>query len=582
MRAPLLQGAAIIYDRSRLNLVPDPNGQDFQKTLDLIEILDFLCNAIQPLKEVEKQQFYSQSDYHVVEPSRDLTSFADHTTSSDQKIVELCLELSTGKNILKTPKHNCWNKLFGSSIATVDWTFTKDIPFGVGLEIPFDMMIMLAGSEFVLSIDGGIVFVGYQTVLIPVAVENNCAQFHLIVTENGSPHRSTLDLGERFHTEDHTQFEGMRCFLGWCRDARVRLGTKDFPVTVRQSGTESREQTAETEGYSLGISAATPQPIPIRLSGKRDYKYISHRVQYEAETSYTRLVRNSAGLSVLVYDAYQRRAWFVPKLNLLLYMAGVYISGASKSTREAVPSIGLYADIVGHENELMDKGVLVVDGEGEDTVKFRELLLRFNLNISLGMSKLKKSSGHKLYGLELLDVIREPTGRSMKEISLLPSGEKWICLASKADSVFVCGNLGDVIGPAPEQRRHSPACDMLLTGHDYLATTVSCLDRALGGPEGKITATHCWVQSGQPFAKCKHSGTNRTCWGRDDMLQVLESNSTWMKYIFGSIKLWPSKETPRDAAVVFGQLVTGYVKRVVDNWQRLIGNRARFSTSTGS
>lgn len=116
-------------------------------------------------------------------------------------------------------KHNCWEILF-LAYWWVPCILQPRTAFGKGLEMSFEMMLFIAAASSQLIVDGGVVFVGYTTILYPTAIDGNSAQFHLVASDERqiNPYMQTYG-SERVLTRDAAQFTKMRCFLGWCTNA---------------------------------------------------------------------------------------------------------------------------------------------------------------------------------------------------------------------------------------------------------------------------------------------------------------------------------------------------------------------------
>jgi hypothetical protein len=56
---------------------------------------------------------------------------------------------------------------------------------GKGLRLHFDFMAILAAVEFSTAIGGGMILVDCQTALIPIKIEDDCAQFYRITAGEG-------------------------------------------------------------------------------------------------------------------------------------------------------------------------------------------------------------------------------------------------------------------------------------------------------------------------------------------------------------------------------------------------------------
>jgi hypothetical protein len=98
---------------------------------------------------------------------------------------------------------------------------------GKGLEIPFDVMVLLADVELPVLVDEGVVLMGYQTALAPVSKSGGSIQWHLETSTEGQldPYNLQSTQKQWFKALDWKHFKDMRCFTGWCSSAHINLGT---------------------------------------------------------------------------------------------------------------------------------------------------------------------------------------------------------------------------------------------------------------------------------------------------------------------------------------------------------------------
>ena len=85
-------------------------------------------------------------------------------------------------------------------------------------------MVSLAAVEYPIVMYGGVVLAGYHTALIPIRLEPAYVQFHLEIREDGQINPFDLDYSQPVQVLDWAQFNSMRCFVGWCESAHIKLG----------------------------------------------------------------------------------------------------------------------------------------------------------------------------------------------------------------------------------------------------------------------------------------------------------------------------------------------------------------------
>jgi hypothetical protein len=384
----------------------------------------------------------------------------------------------------------------------------------------FDLMVSMAAVEYPVIVDGGVVFLGYDTVLVPTAVskKGDAAQFHLIThpgtqyAGNGHDRMASgtrgqlnpykVDLGKRMNTTDAQQFRSMRCFLGWCEVAHVNLGTKHLPARVHYSGGRETPRSLALDGYDamMQLSAGGIGPLSATLGLQANFQYMTHRRQFTPFGGFSSLLRSTASDLAVLYDASQQRGWLVPKLSLLLHMCHAYALSCADNPVDNVPFVPSHADaaeLISQLESLGERSVLgshkSTDGNGcennkaalvspETTLLFRQLLLGLNSNLLSTVAATQPSEGKHLHAFEFMDVVTTPgRGSCMRKLDLLPGGRAWVDVVNAVDCVVVCADIGNVITPAALANilspRRSRKCDVLPQKQDCLAATVPCLAR---------------------------------------------------------------------------------------------------------
>jgi hypothetical protein len=462
-------------------------------------------------------------------------------------------------------EHDCWQLLLDSCIVVDRGPERKPRPsFGKGIQLSFDLMATLAGVEFSMVIDKGVLFVGYQSVLIPVKVEGNFSQFHLMTTQNGQidPYKCVSEIQERYICTDPTYLKRTTCFLGWCNVAQINLGTKALISQVGYSNGRARETSLELNGFKLSVIGSAPtNATGVKI--QTNYTFRTHRVHFEPSSIYKKLLVDTSHQLALIYDSTEKRSWIVPKLSLLLHMVHAYILTIPGISDDQVPFVEPYTD----PNQIVDK-VFGMGGENygdaDQPFLFRNLMVGFNLNLIATTRNIQKSSGNTLNGYELWDIVGEhDRGACMQYVKVLRKRSNWIDLANLVDSVIVCSRFGDAITPSKStgDRRNS-LCDSIPQGFDYLATTGQCLKqllkqeyRSIG--DGTTTFSFSdgllWRIKGNLVQKCCHKdGSTATCWERPDIFQEL-SKVRWYQQLSRRNMLLPADESTlsTSAGIVF-------------------------------
>jgi hypothetical protein len=204
--------------------------------------VDLICRAVRkPPKVLPDIRFRSSISTCFLEVSE-----------SEPEAHDTC-EISLGFCLLDEPivelATSCWQQLFRSSyIVEVDQLSLTRPSQAKGLEVSFDLMMTLAAIESVVEIHGGIVFVGYHTVLFAEEVQESWAQFHLETEKEAQINPFAFKYGKNATTADYTKYKSLRCFLGWCGVAQIYLGTKELKADVRYSDARKKKTSLQRSG----------------------------------------------------------------------------------------------------------------------------------------------------------------------------------------------------------------------------------------------------------------------------------------------------------------------------------------------
>ncbi|OAL51264.1 hypothetical protein IQ07DRAFT_416851 [Pyrenochaeta sp. DS3sAY3a] len=467
--------------------------------------------------------------------------------------------------ITSLPKiqNDCWLPLFHSCMV-IDTSLRTWRGHVKGIELSFDLMIELVAAESCLSIGGGIVFVGYQTVLYPVSTDENCAQFHLIMDPDKQINPYTICYGKRIYTDDSFQFKTMRCFVGWCEDAHINLGTKMLSTGVKYSGGRDKAKSLHTDGYAVLGQLGASAPLSAILGLQKNFRFQHHRIRFTPSDNYLKLLQDTCKQPTIVYDAAQGRSWLIPKLSLLLHMSHAYAAGCIGLPDDPIPFVKPHADATELVDILASAGDICIFSEQTTRFLFRELLLALSINLLKTAEALRESSSKKLYGFEFMDVVNAPgKGTCMKKLDLRSESKAWVEIANAVGTVVVCSGIGEAITAVEGSTRLSSTCNHLPKSHDYLAATLPCLARLVeqkgvdlhdGNDLVTIAEKSYWKISGDPFGPCQHLATSmENCWNRSGMIQqVVCDRSPKMLRVNRMATQRLVQGLPKNGAVVFG------------------------------
>jgi len=540
--------------------------------IHLICVLDWFCKSIGTHSQ-QNGHFVSSASYHLERSIATQGSAPDKSQDSMTQLYTLRLHGSLKTSPLPEAKHNCWLSLFESCVI-VESPLTSTDNIGKGLEMSFDLMLSITASELCVKVGNTFVFLGYRTVLYPVAIDGHWAQFHLITTSGGQINPYVLDLKNALPilSPEHssakyrlTQLKEMRCFVGWCEEAHINLGTKRLPTTIKYSGGKDQPKSLVSDGYAtlgqIGLSA----PFSAIGGLQKNFKYASHRIRFTPFDNYGSLLHDSSRQPVVLYDAEQRRCWLVPKLNVLLHMSQAYRASSAAGPATEMPYAEPDTDAEALRSMLALAGETSISEDPTAELLLRELMFQLSVRLLNTTDALRESSRGKLYGFEYRDIIHEPgKGSCMKELSIKAD---WIDLVNEVGTVIVCSGLGEVISAAGDARK-CDACNTVPKDRDYFTATIPCLlrlaeqrnvDLTAGNDCIKIADKSVWKLVEDPFLPCPHgSNSNESCWERRGLVQQLARlGFLHLQALFRPGKTSPARPAralPPNGAVVFGKV----------------------------
>ncbi|KAK4449611.1 hypothetical protein QBC34DRAFT_438049 [Podospora aff. communis PSN243] len=554
-------------------------------------VVDWLCRAF--------LRFIEGSGLNIIASKYRLERFAaihDGTFGLPEYLLRIKVILE--RKPFPESQYGCWRRLFNSCHVLgqqVDDDFGQTIEegplsprpllhlpdgFGRGLEIPFDLMICLTAAELPLVIDGGAVFVGYETILVPTAIseDRSAVQFHLITHPKSAdscgegrgqinPYNTNLGTRLKGRSMKTEWLRSRRCFLGWRAEAKINLGTRNLDPRVGYSHRDRRtsRRSSVVGGYETALQAGTGPGVSALVKVQQTYRFTSHQRQFTPTGDYSKLLRDTAAETAAVYDAQERRCWLVPRLSLLLHMSHTYVLNCPDSPAHNVPSVDPHTDATDiiHILEPLVNQPVFQNSKLTAPLLLRHLLLGLNTNLlPLPTPNPTKSP---LHGFEYLEATTTPgRGSCMKPLPSLPS-RPWLDLLSSIPTIITCSSLGDAITPAPSSSGpRNPLCAIIPRNQDFLTATIPVLSRLArrAGAELPVSSSTAdtspkyaqpnpatykpvrlaensvWNVSGDPFEECTHGEqAGETCWERRGLLQRLEAKGTnrLRKLVGGSV-----------------------------------------------
>ena len=428
----------------------------------------------------------------------------------------------------------CWLPLFMNSIIARGHAVPAR-EGEKGIEIPFPLMLTLANVMYPIFHDDGIYLRGFSNLLFPAHISSDMksVQWHLTTSTTA---RSHLPYGTLPATTDDLKwakcddFEQLalapRTFLGCYRQVHVDLGT----AALTESITKITYSNADNEKPAAGMtqkSVTTGFPGMGIWSAQVNMEFVIPKglISIEEPGWYLDMLDLAKDTPLIVYDNANtaKRAWLVPQLSVVLHMAHIWACNKTDLLRPiptAVPHWDSSEAALGvlkrHSKDELRDGLEVDKIYCLRDLIGRLLMTLHNLAETEALAKREPSrtiklGGSKLYGWELLDVVRGKKSIFRKQIDI---SQDWMVLGEESVVLF-CQNFGDVIKPAPNIRL-CPKARSVHQGQNQLTATIKCLQRLSEERCGlkdsaclRIANQAYWLSPGDElFKDCTHGTGN--------------------------------------------------------------------------
>lgn len=414
----------------------------------------------------------------------------------------------------------CWHPLFPRKVISRE-ALTREEGF-FGLQMSFDLMIMLCGTDVAMLEQGGLCLEGVYTSLIPIRVkQRRDVQWHLFCVDQDKRESSDFRCNlwnvqmpkDWYKTDDLETLRGDRFathYIGWCGSCAITVGTllqngrsvkeSKAPVvkTEKIHSSTSFTANASIHGVGVGLSKTTTRASPARSPFE------------DRERPFTLWLTGSMSEQVLLYSPSKQQAWMVSKTSLLLQLVREHISLISQAdrtlnyylpecTNESATPLNAYHLLKEH----LGAKLPVLSAQCPFTVE-NLLLIFLHLLDKLSRRRTAASWSQRFCGFELADVINQPHEFQLKEANVshirIGSPGGWTKLLDKIPLVLFFEGLEDPILPIPGSGE-SPAgticcCSRMPINKNLLATTLSSLRTLTKDFEymdsGRLTATTYW------------------------------------------------------------------------------------------
>jgi ankyrin repeat protein len=495
----------------------------------------------------------------------------DYQSLSYHLVIKSC----SLKGYLEEP---CWTNILRSATLAVGFPLRKR-PEGIGLEIPFPLLLRFADISVSMDYDGGTILVGASTILFPSQKLEDGIQWHIADATSAQEAVQVIDRSPNWiQTRDIGELAEFRAYLGYCKHALVLLGTRD--LVISQSTVELSCQLPKTgshiemahegtmsAGFSIrGIFNTTvggKWVVPTRLNvGLEDNRDIED------------LLMNARRRPVLVYDRNEDRGWLVPELSLVSHMALSYLNQPDvlqrclSSVRDSLPYLTAAADggleaynvVRDHWNlELYEK---IEDGKMKtfgmvirDFMKdLQKLRIAENARRESKGWKLSLFSGRSLRGWDFSELASKAENMFQREMKWeFGSGPIWTTLGDTEDMVVIMGSrLGDLLYPDLLKTKVMSGWETVPSGAGLLAATNLCVMHLT---QKRVLQTPSEIAASKQHSESKlfwyrptlHRDCNELC--NESCLTIHEITRQGSRTC---TETRAPRKLPNDGAVVFG------------------------------
>jgi hypothetical protein len=406
---------------------------------------------------------------------------------------------------------SCWHQLFISAVITSGRAIgIKDENAGVGLEISLQRMANLAGADYPVNHEGGLLLMGYSSLLVPTArLSNGALQWHLLTSNNGSQISIwEVEAASRFLITDINEFlNAPSHYLGLWSPGITILGTSKADYDhFKWTKLEPTEKSISLSSLGIGLSGSGLGIFGANLNANFAINDSQIRCPPGGESLVLMLI-DFKTKPVLLYnpDDSDRRAFMPPSLIVILHAVHLYAREheldvtlpfaevTTDSGKAAFEAIKKNADQVIEQVGHSEENKLTLGG----LVKAICVNLR---RMEPHPRKLSRMQGYEFGDFATLDTT---TRLKHSNISFGAPHDGWKFFMTKLPLLIARG-LGEVMLPQNETNSEIPRVPR---GKDLLAAPIKSLEwiskrEGVDLRTGLLSADWVWHYEHTPFGYC--------------------------------------------------------------------------------
>jgi hypothetical protein len=526
----------------------------FYMRADVEPLLDFL-ESIAWLSAALRSTNRSYSGFSV---SDICSSYTTVQVNADVKRLQLRGWLRPMIEV-KPATERCWHSLFKSPTFVKCDNGREDAGdanhnaklslSGYGIKLGLREMIALSGADLLLEFEGGMVYFGFTSILVPLRkLQDGALQWHLVSQSKqqgmislASIYKEQVCKGQDLKIDEAAIANAKAHYLGLWPEALIMLGTAgdENYTSLKQEAyaADEKVKVSDTLTAGLGVNLATGAPTAtVSTSATFAKSQVPIDPNYRPGT--VLLILNAfQRQSVLIYETspQRQRAWLVPKLSLVLHAAHICFRAEGWDLGQLLPYAGPDANgdvaawtILRPNNDFDSvQGYNDYDGNNPKNERKRKML-EYMLSCIVGnMLKLDaklvdQGLVSRVHGYDFARLPSDPKFSPVHtDFEFLPSRQGWWLLTQQVP-LYLVHEMAPPVRPRPpaDQPLDSPLKDL---PKDYLICPVACL-ATLNKNSGQLSdesklsdklSLHC---PHQPFGEC-------TCGSCTSVPTVLDTTS---------------------------------------------------------
>lgn len=466
-------------------------------------------------------------------------------------------------------EQSCWLPIFTNAVIARGFPVPEREDGEQGVEIPLEIMAALGGARHATEFEGGLVLKGHSAMFVPVERHKRSIQWHLI--RHSDEERMLYGQLRNEHLKramlkdvDHESLRTARAFLGWWKFSETHLGTGDAAYDgIDWSSAGEAKRPTRFSGGNIGFQTMVTGQLNFIMGAK------DGRLHFSQKRPFQRIVQCAEKTSVVLYDLADRRAWFVPALDVMLHviqtrhhLTPYNIDGKQIQLTPRNPDNGrgaaAEAVAANQLRQLYERDVAT-----DKDYYFKDAILDIWSQIERLMEKEDSVEAHpglalhgtlrsKIHGWEFMSIVDEKNYRR-KEVTIAKSSGGWVDLINDIDAlVLFATGFGEVIRPVRGLGRLCHNWRSLPKNKDYLAAGIPILELLYSEAGSRVSHKHLstthlqWHRESTLFEECSHTRPDRC---ECDRTQQIYHDSLFRT--FGRVR--PPGKLEEKGCVVFGQ-----------------------------